>query len=82
MTIDSKILTRREDLSLESGNYGIDILEKGQYLMEVKILGAIPLGLTSIFSDLKIYSTHFSKYGNEFMAYCNKNNKQRRQEIC
>ena len=53
--------------------------------MEVKILGAIPLWLVEIFSDLSIYSTKFSKYGNEYMRYClnkNKENEMRRVKIC
>lgn len=38
--------------------------------MEVKILGAIPVWFTKILSELEIYNTHFSKYGQEFMKYC------------
>jgi len=45
------------------------ILNKEQYLMEVKILGAMPLWFTNILSELEIYNTHFSKYGNEYMKY-------------
>lgn len=84
LTIDSKILTRREDLSLSSGYYGKDILENNQYLMEVKILGAIPLWFTNILSELKIYNTHFSKYGTEFMNYTKQQqlNIQRREQLC
>jgi len=67
LTFDSKILTRRKDLFLESGCYGKDILEENHYLMEVKILGAVPLWFAEILSDLSIYSTHFSKYGQEYM---------------
>ena len=53
--------------------------------MEVKILDAIPMWLAEIFSELKIYNTHFSKYGNEYMTYCqeqNNHNKNRREKIC
>ncbi len=75
LTFDYKILTRRDDLSLESKSYGNDILGENRYLMEVKILGSIPVWFTKILSDLKIYNTHFSKYGNEYMNYClNKEN--------
>lgn len=70
LTFDSKILTRRENLTLESGYYGEDILKENQYLMEVKILGAIPVWFTQILSELEIYNTKFSKYGQEFMNYC------------
>ena len=69
LTFDSKILTRRDVLSLEAGCFGENILEKNQYLMEVKILGAMPIWFTNIISELEIYNTHFSKYGNEYMKY-------------
>lgn len=69
LTFDSKILTRRNNLSLEAGYFGEDILEESQYLMEVKILGAMPIWFTNILSELNIYNTHFSKYGNEYMNY-------------
>lgn len=85
LTFDSKIITRRDYLFLESGSFGEEILEKNQYLMEVKILGAIPLWLVEILSDLSIYSTKFSKYGNEYMRYClnkNKSSEIRREKIC
>ncbi|MBP1743118.1 MAG: hypothetical protein H6Q58_96 [Firmicutes bacterium] len=67
LTFDSRILTRREDLFLESGCFGKDILEENHLLMEVKILGAVPLWFAEILTDLSIYSTHFSKYGQEYM---------------
>lgn len=70
LTFDSQILTRREDLTLEDGYFGENILEENQYLMEVKILGAMPVWFTKILSELEIYNTHFSKYGQEFMNYC------------
>lgn len=85
LTFDSKIITRRDYLFLESGSFGDELLEQNQYLMEVKILGAIPLWLVEILSDLQIYSTKFSKYGNEYMRYClSKNNVSeiRREKIC
>ena len=51
--------------------------------MEVKILGAIPVWFTKILSDLEIYNTHFSKYGNEYMIYClNKKYAIRRKYVC
>lgn len=84
LTIDSKILTRREDLSLGAGYFGKDILEENQYLMEVKILGSIPLWFTHILTELKIYNTHFSKYGTEFMNYTKEKqlNNQRSELSC
>lgn len=70
LTFDSQIITRRNDLTLEAGGFGQDILGEGRYLMEVKILGSMPLWFTKILTELEIYNTHFSKYGNEFMNYC------------
>ena len=79
LTFDSKILTRRDTLSLEAGYFGQNILEENQYLMEVKILGAMPIWFTNILSELEIYNTHFSKYGNEYMKYTF--NKQNTNDI-
>ncbi len=85
VTFDSKIITRRDNLNLEKGNFGEELLEKDQYLMEIKILGAIPLWLVRVFSELSIYSTSFSKYGNEYKRYCSKKQNddlRRREKIC
>lgn len=85
VTFDSNILTRRNDLYLEMGSFGEELLKPGSRLMEVKILGAIPLWLANIFSELSIYSTSFSKYGNEYKKYClNKEYSElkRREKIC
>ncbi len=83
LTFDNCILTRRNKLSLEAGSFGSDLLGPSKYLMEVKILGAMPVWFSNILSELSIYNTHFSKYGNEFMNYCKeKNNIDRRQIVC
>ena len=84
VTFDSQITARRDDLYLSSGFFGEDILGEDKYLMEVKFLGSIPVWFTKILSDLKIYNTHYSKYGNEYMMYCksNKNNEMKRSKIC
>jgi hypothetical protein len=86
LTFDSKILTRRDSLSLEAGFFGDNLLQQNEYLMEVKILGAMPIWFTGILSELKIYDTHFSKYGNEYINHClsQKNNFyiERGKKIC
>ena len=85
VTFDSNIITRREGLTLESGCYGDELLEQNEYLMEVKILGSMPLWLANILSELEIYNTHFSKYGNEFNRYIlekQNNHIRRREKIC
>lgn len=55
VTFDNNIIARRDNLHLEKGSFGYYILEPDKFLMEVKILGAIPLWFTSILSELKIY---------------------------
>lgn len=75
VTFDSEVTARRNDLDLSAGFFGHDILGENRYLMEVKFLGAIPVWFTKILSDLEIYNTHYSKYGNEYMMYCAENTK-------
>ena len=85
VTFDSNIIARRDTLSLQDGSFGYPILDEAYYLMEVKILGSIPLWFTNILSQLRIYNTHYSKYGNEFMGYClNKNYayNKRGEKVC
>ena len=81
LTFDFNILTRRDVLKLEAGCFGTELLGPSEYLMEVKILGAIPNWFTSLLSELRIYPTHFSKYGQEYMNECQFSEK-RRENIC
>ena len=85
VTFDSNIITRRENITLESGSYGEELLKKNQYLMEVKILGAMPLWLAKELSKLEVYNTHFSKYGDEYKKYVLEKQSietRRREKIC
>ena len=66
MTFDDNILCRQEDLSLESEVYGTPILPEGKVLMEIKCSGGIPLWMTHVLSEEKIYKTSFSKYGTAY----------------
>lgn len=70
VTFDHDIRTRRSQISLEAGSFGEQLLEDETYLMEVKIIGAIPLWLARILTEEKVYSTGFSKYGTEYKKYC------------
>lgn len=69
ITFDHNIVTRRDHLSLERGSFGQELLEPGQYLMEVKISQALPLWLAELLADNHIYVTSFSKYGREYKQY-------------
>lgn len=69
LTFDSNIRTRRDNLDFHYGTAGTSLLKEKEYLMEIKIAGAIPLWLTGLMSELAIFSTNFSKYGKEYAAY-------------
>jgi len=64
VTFDTNIRFRRTDMGLENGAYGQKLLPDDYYLMETKILDASPFWFTRILSELSIYLTSFSKYGN------------------
>ena len=66
ITFDENILYREFDLCLGSEVYGTALLEKGQTLMEIKTAGGLPLWMSHILNQLKVFKTSFSKYG---MAY-------------
>lgn len=66
VTFDDHILCRQNDLSLESDVGGISILEEGKVLMEIKTSGGIPLWMTYLLTQEKIYKTSFSKYGTAY----------------
>ena len=66
VTFDDNILCRQEELSLDSEVYGTSILPEGKVLMEIKCSGGIPLWMTHVLSEEKIYKTSFSKYGTAY----------------
>ena len=66
ITFDKNIRSRTDNLYLENGDNGILLLDKNCYIMEVKTLGAYPLWFAQILSELNIYPTSFSKYGNVY----------------
>lgn len=68
ITFDTNIRTRRFDLGLEYGDYGRPLLNKGQWLMEVKAEKTLPMWFVRLLSEYKLYAVSFSKYGKEFMT--------------
>lgn len=66
LTFDANITFREDDLLLESGSYGRKLLDKGVRIMEIKILNAMPLWLSHMLDELKIYPASFSKYGSAY----------------
>lgn len=69
ITFDKNIRWRTDRLSLKEGNRGKDILLPGQYLMELKIAGAMSVELAKILDELNIRKTSFSKYGRGYLDY-------------
>ncbi|MBR1724440.1 MAG: polyphosphate polymerase domain-containing protein, partial [Ruminococcus sp.] len=66
ITFDDEVTYRGYDLDLSCGVYGRKLLNRGQRLMEIKIPGSMPLWLSRLLDELKIYPTSFSKYGRAY----------------
>lgn len=66
LTFDTNITFRTEDMLLESGSYGRKLLQNGERIMEIKISNAMPLWLSHMLDELKIYPASFSKYGSAY----------------
>ena len=68
ITFDTNLKYRLNDLSLKNNNAEV-FDNKNFYIMEIKTLDSIPLWLVNVLSELKIYPTSFSKYGNIYKKY-------------
>ena len=68
VTFDDAIRCRQEDLSLTSEVYGTPILPEGLVLMEIKCSGGIPLWMTHLLTEERLYKTSFSKYGTAYQT--------------
>ncbi|KGK87712.1 polyphosphate polymerase domain-containing protein [Clostridium sp. HMP27] len=66
ITFDTNIRTRRYDLRLESGDHGESLVDDDKWLMEIKVGSSMPLWLSQMLSEYKIFKTSFSKYGKEY----------------
>ncbi len=69
ITFDRNITARRDHLRLELGSFGYPLLPEGSWLMEIKVLGAMPLWLSHILNKYLSFPTSFSKYGTEYTQY-------------
>lgn len=67
VTFDQHIRSRSKNITLESDENTEELLKPGFYLMEVKILNAMPIWFVKILSELEIRSVSFSKYGNVYL---------------
>jgi hypothetical protein len=69
LTIDRNLIGRTDSPDLIYGNIGDKFLHDGRYLMEIKTAGGMPLRMCRLLSDLRIYPTSFSKYGEYYKEY-------------
>ncbi len=67
ITIDGNLRSRYNDLNLEKGSYGEKFFSSDMYIMEIKVLDAMPIWLARNLSELKIFPTSFSKVGSIYI---------------
>ena len=60
---------------------GISLLGEGYTILEIKVQQAIPLWLTDILSEGKIYKSSFSKYGAAYKQQLQKINQRSFQNV-
>lgn len=67
ITFDTNLNYRLDELNLENetGNQ----FNNDKYILEIKTLDSFPMWLVNALSELKIYPTSFSKYGNIYRNY-------------
>ena len=63
MTFDRNLHTRRTNFKLGESDEDELLLPPDTYIMEIKILGSMPLWLTRLLSENHLFSRGFSKYG-------------------
>lgn len=63
MTFDRNVRTRRCHFCFGENEADTQLLPNGIYIMEIKILGAIPLWLANLLGENELFSHGFSKYG-------------------
>ena len=67
LTFDSNVRYREDDLFLEKGSDGKKILDKDEFILEIKTDGAMPLWLAHALDKLLILPSSFSKYGTSYL---------------
>ncbi len=70
MTFDRNVRTRRSNFVFGESDEDEFLLPDNMYIMEIKILGSIPLWLSKLLSENKLYSRGFSKYGVRYKRDC------------
>ena len=82
VTFDENILARQEEFSLSRDVWGERLIGEDQVLMEIKTSGGIPLWMTKVLTQERIYKTSFSKYGTAYeKMICGKEEESRKIKI-
>ena len=66
LTIDHNPRYRVKDLNLTTSMEGTSLLDEGYTILEIKVQQAMPLWLSAILAEGKIYKASFSKYGEAY----------------
>lgn len=66
LTIDHNPRYRVNDLNLTTSMEGTNLLKEGQTILEIKVQEAMPIWLSEILTEGKMYKTSFSKYGEAY----------------
>lgn len=66
LTFDTHIRYRTEDLLLEHGSLGKEILPSNVILLEIKTDGGMPLWLSHALDECNIFPSRFSKYATSY----------------
>lgn len=72
VTFDTNIRYRFEELDIRAGSGGEYLTHDGQYLMEIKIAGGMPVWLARGLCDAGIFPHSYSKYANAYMRHKDK----------
>ncbi len=66
LTIDYNPRYRLDDLNLDTSIEGKSLLDEGSTILEIKVQEAIPIWLSSLLANGKIFRGSFSKYGEAY----------------
>ena len=69
ITFDQNIRTSFDKVDLRTKKEEKPVIKNNEYLMEIKVLGSMPMWLTEALNELKIYPHSFSKYAQAMKLY-------------
>ena len=75
LTFDENLRYRRDFPNAENIEDGVHLLNEGEYILEIKTPGAMPLWLARALSECKIYPRSFSKYAHAYYDIMKKEKK-------